>query len=67
LYYNRARYYSPEMGRFIGRDPIDVGDDVNLYRYCGNNGVRFVDPMGMEKNLIEAHDATELLKAYMKE
>jgi len=52
LYYNRARYYSPEMGRFIGRDPIDIGDDVNLYRYCGNNGVRFVDPMGTEKVLV---------------
>jgi RHS repeat-associated protein len=40
------------MGRFIGRDPIDIGDDVNLYRYCGNNGVRFVDPMGTEKVLV---------------
>ncbi|MBT3726833.1 RHS repeat-associated core domain-containing protein, partial [bacterium] len=55
LYYNRARYYSPEMGRFIGRDPIDVGDDVNLYRYCGNNGVRFVDPMGTDKQNIEGN------------
>jgi hypothetical protein len=40
------------MGRFISRDPIDIGDDVNLYRYCWNNGVRFIDLMGMEKNLI---------------
>ena len=36
------------MGRFISRDPIDIGDDVNLYRYCWNNGVRFVDLMGTE-------------------
>jgi len=48
LYYNRARYYSPDLGRFINRDPIDVADDVNLYAYVGNNGVMFVDRMGLE-------------------
>ncbi len=52
LYYNRARYYSPDLGRFINRDPIDVADDVNLYAYVGNNGVMFVDRMGLEKVLI---------------
>ena len=35
LYYNRARYYSPDLGRFISRDPIDISDDVNLYGYVG--------------------------------
>jgi RHS repeat-associated protein len=39
LYYNRARYYSPDLGRFISRNLIDVSDDVNLYGYVGNNGV----------------------------
>ena len=27
----RARYYSPEQGRFIGRDPIGYNDGMNLY------------------------------------
>lgn len=52
LYYNRARYYSAEFGRFISRDPIDIADDINLYAYVGNNPVMFVDLMGMEKTLI---------------
>ncbi len=52
LYYNRARYYAPELWRFISRDPIDVGDDVSLYRYVGNNPLIFSDPMGMEKVLV---------------
>ncbi len=52
LYYNRARYYSPDLGRFINRDPIDVADDVNLYAYVGNNGVMFVDRVGLSKTLM---------------
>ena len=52
LYYLRARYYSPDLGRFISRDPIDVRDDVNLYAYVGNNGVMFVDRRGLAKDAI---------------
>ena len=40
LYYYRARYYSPELQRFISRDPIGLGGgDVNFYRYVGNSPV----------------------------
>ena len=54
LYYNRARYYDPVMGRFISRDPIDVGDDVSLYRYVSNNPLSYSDPMGTEaKSMIK--------------
>jgi len=52
LYYNRARYYNPNLGRFISRDPIDIQDDVNLYAYVGNNPVGYMDLMGLEKVLI---------------
>jgi len=31
LYYFRARYYSPELGRFISRDPLTFVDGMNLY------------------------------------
>jgi len=43
LYYNRARYYNPQLARFISRDPIDIADDVNLYSYVGNNSMKYVD------------------------
>jgi RHS repeat-associated protein len=44
LLYLRARYYDPEVGRFVGRDPIE---SVNPYVYCENNPVDFVDPSGL--------------------
>ena len=49
LYYYRARYYSPELQRFISEDPIGFeGGDVNLYVYAGNNPVNRIDPFGLE-------------------
>lgn len=48
LYFYRARYYDPETGRFITKDPIGfAGGDVNLYGYVSNNPVNFVDPWGL--------------------
>lgn len=48
LYYYRARYYSPELQRFISADPIGLaGGDLNYYVYVGNNSVRHRDPHGL--------------------
>ena len=44
LYYYRARYYNPYIGRFLQTDPGRV--DINLYKYCRNNPLGFVDPSG---------------------
>ncbi len=47
MYFYRARFYDPMLGRFISRDPIGLsGGDVNLYAYAGNNPILFVDPTG---------------------
>lgn len=45
MYYLRARYYDPNVGRFTTEDP--VRDGVNWYVYCGNNPVNRHDPSGM--------------------
>ena len=47
LYYYRARYYDPLLGRFISQDPISfAGNDANLYRYVGNSPLNATDPTG---------------------
>jgi RHS repeat-associated protein len=47
LYYYRARYYDPEIGRFISEDPLGLADGVNLYAYVGGSPVNLVDPLGL--------------------
>ena len=46
LYYYRARYYSPTLGRFLQRDPIGYYDSMNLYLYVQNNPLNYFDPFG---------------------
>ena len=51
LYYLNARYYDPEVGRFISADSTqylepNTVNGLNLYAYCGNNPVINVDPSG---------------------
>jgi RHS repeat-associated protein len=43
--YFGARFYDPEVGRFISVDPAE--DGANWYAYCNDNPVRFVDPDGL--------------------
>ena len=48
LYYYRNRYYDPQIGRFITRDPLGMVDGPNLYSYVKNNPVNFTDPWGLD-------------------
>ncbi len=52
LYYLRARYYNPQTGRFVSRDPEDGNpiDPASLHKYLYANGdpVNGIDPMGRE-------------------
>ncbi|MEX2392245.1 MAG: RHS repeat-associated core domain-containing protein [Dehalococcoidia bacterium] len=44
LQYLRARFYDQATGRFVGRDPLTIG---NRYSYVMNNPVNLVDPSGL--------------------
>ena len=46
LQYNRFRYYSPELGRYIQSDPLGIGGGLNLYAYTDNPLVQ-VDVRGV--------------------
>jgi RHS repeat-associated protein len=50
LYYLQSRYYNPNWGRFINADTVfaqlDVTDN-NLYAYCGNDPIGYLDSEGM--------------------
>ncbi len=61
LYYLRARFYNPVIGRFIQEDTY-YGDGLNLYTYCHNNPVGYVDPSGHEGICQNKYQAIEYLK-----
>lgn len=48
LHYNRYRYYSPYVGRFISKDPIGLLGGNNVYAYAPNP-VGWIDPLGLDK------------------
>src|SRR5260370_5120989 len=39
LYFNRARYYSPTLQRFVSEDPIGFDADFNVYTYTSANPI----------------------------
>ena len=55
-YYLRARFYNPVIARFTQEDTYR-GDGLNLYAYCANNPVGYVDPSGHQPQCVK--DAAE--------
>jgi RHS repeat-associated protein len=47
LYFYRARYYDPGVGRFMNEDPADFGTGTNFYNYAANNPTVLIDPFGL--------------------
>jgi RHS repeat-associated protein len=52
LYYYGARYYDPDLGRFITRDPLKgkifFPETLNPYSYCKNNPIKYTDTWGLQ-------------------
>ncbi len=47
IYYG-YRFYNPNLGRWINRDPIAEAGGINLYGFVLNDPVNFIDPTGLE-------------------
>ena len=46
LYYMRARWYDPELGRFLSEDPIGIAGGINQYAFAAGDPVNGSDPSG---------------------
>jgi len=53
LMYYRARWYDPQLGRFISEDPIGLAGGINQFGYVGNNPRNATDPSGLHE--IDVH------------
>jgi len=47
LLYYRARFYDPQLGRFISEDPAGLAGGINSFAYVGNNPPNAKDPSGL--------------------
>jgi RHS repeat-associated protein len=52
LYHYRARTYSPSLGRFLSRDPLEYVDGMNLYEYVRSTPCMSTDPDGREEKKV---------------
>ena len=49
IYYNRARFYDPVLGRFMSQDPLGYeGGDWNFYSFAWSNPKNWNDPSGLD-------------------
>jgi RHS repeat-associated protein len=45
------RYYDPQSGRYLNRDPISYSGGMNVYGYCGNESVVYTDSLGTDPTI----------------
>jgi RHS repeat-associated protein len=48
LYYHRARFFAPWVGRWTACDPIAPEGRLSVYAYAADNPIHFVDPDGKQ-------------------
>jgi len=56
LYYYGYRFYSPALGRWLNRDPVEERGGKNLYEFVLNSPPSYVDPDGQKPQRIMFDD-----------
>jgi len=57
IYFYRARYYNPQLHRFISEDPGGLFGGINFYRYADDNPVSYSDPFGLDITVVQYQGA----------
>jgi RHS repeat-associated protein len=60
LYYYGYRYYRPETGTWLNRDPLAEEGGLNLYAMVGNDPINAVDPLGLKTGVEYLDDLEDL-------
>ncbi len=47
----RARWYDPDLGRFLSEDPIGLAGGINYYLFAANDPINLADPSGLQIRL----------------
>ena len=61
LHYNRFRYYSPVLGRYLQSDPKGQSGGINLYAYAANP-LESVDVLGLQHRINASSDHSDTRK-----
>jgi RHS repeat-associated protein len=67
LYYYGYRYYSPDLGRWISRDPIGEEGGSNLLGFANNSPTNIFDPHGLDFIALAARPIGESASADLKD
>ena len=63
LYYYGYRYYDPQIGRWLSRDPLGVRAGPNLFCFIFNNPSNFWDFIGLAKTTVKVQ--TEIRQSHV--
>ena len=59
MYYYGKRFYMAALCRWLTRDPIEEEGGVNLYGFCGNDGVGSFDVVGLKRWVLFYYNRTD--------
>jgi len=64
LYFYRARYYDPQLKRFISSDPIGISGGLNTYSYAASSPTSLRDPFGLDVESWDGSGDLSMCKYY---